>query len=68
MLETGSITPGQVADVLRRCSYVWAELSARDPWRFVNNPITGDDGALLPEWRDLIECFSDRFMVGPDPV
>ena len=62
------LTPAQVADVLRRCPNVWAELSARDRWRFVNNPITGDDGALLTEWRDLIESFPDRFMVGSDPV
>jgi hypothetical protein len=44
------------------------ELSARDPWRFVNNPITDSDGKLLPAWRNLIERYPDRFMVGSDPV
>lgn len=45
-----------------------AELSARDPWRFVRHPITADDGALLPDWEGLIRRFPERFMVGSDPV
>lgn len=64
----GLLTPAQVAGVLRACPNVWVELSARDPWRFVNNPTTDDKGALLPEWRALLESFPDRFMVGSDPV
>jgi hypothetical protein len=47
---------------------VWAELSARDPWRFINHPIIDRNHALLPEWRELIEAFPERFMVGSDPV
>jgi hypothetical protein len=58
----------QVARVMRRCPNVWVELSARDPWRFIDNPLTGGDGALLPQWRTLIETFPDRFMIGSDPV
>jgi len=58
----------QVAEVMRRCPNVWVELSARDPWRFINNPVTGHDGALLPQWLELIETFPDRFMIGSDPV
>jgi hypothetical protein len=53
---------------MRRCPNLWVELSARDPWRFINNPMTGQDGALLPPWRTLIETFPDRFMIGSDPV
>jgi hypothetical protein len=64
----GLLTPAQVAGVLRACPSVWVELSARDPWRFVNNPTTDDKGALLPEWRALLESFPERFMVGSDPV
>jgi len=64
----GLLTPAQVAGVLRACPNVWVELSARDPWRFVNNPTTDDKGALLPEWRALLESFPERFMVGSDPV
>lgn len=62
------LKPVQVKKVLSQCPNVWAELSARDPWRFVNNPITTADGRLLPEWRDLIEQYQDRFMTGSDPV
>ena len=58
----------QVAQALSDCPNVWAELSARDPWRFVNNPITTADGNLLPAWQSLIERYQDRFMIGSDPV
>ena len=64
----GILSAEQVAEVMRRCPNIWVELSARDRWRFVNNPITDAAGALLPEWRRLIVSFSDRFMVGSDPV
>ena len=62
------LTPEQVSSVMTRCPNVWAELSARDPWRFVSNPITDKNTTLLPEWRKLIEMFPERFMVGSDPV
>lgn len=62
------LTPEQVSNVMTRCPNVWAELSARDPWRFVNNPVTDGNTTLLPEWRELIETFPERFMVGSDPV
>ena len=58
----------QVGTVMAACPGVSAELAARDPWRFVNNPITDSDGNLKPEWRALIETYPDRFMVGSDPV
>jgi hypothetical protein len=62
------LPPGQVAEVLRSCDNLWVELSARDPWRFVNNPISDASGALLPGWRTLLEDFPERVMVGSDPV
>ena len=64
----GLLKPDQVEEVLLHCPNVWTELSARDPWRFVNNPIATADGRLLPEWRTLIERYQDRFMIGSDPV
>ena len=45
-----------------------AGLAARDPWRFVNHPITSEDNQLLPAWRELVLAFPDRFMLGSDPV
>lgn len=62
------LSPAQVSEVLAACGNVSAELSARDPWRFVNNPITDSDGKLKADWRALIERYPDRFMVGSDPV
>jgi predicted TIM-barrel fold metal-dependent hydrolase len=58
----------QVAQVLDACGNVWAGLAARDPWRFVNNPITAADGRLLPDWRALLLRYPERFMLGSDPV
>jgi len=57
-----------VSDVMQACPNVWAELAARDTWRFVGNPIVDQTGALLPAWRGLIEAFPDRIVVGSDPV
>ncbi|MAT64392.1 MAG: hypothetical protein CMN57_01950 [Gammaproteobacteria bacterium] len=62
------LEPAAVDAVLAACPNVWAELSARDPWRYVRHPITAADGALLPEWEALIRRYPDRFMVGSDPV
>ncbi|MGB5259241.1 MAG: hypothetical protein WBO34_01825 [Gammaproteobacteria bacterium] len=62
------LPPAAVASVLAACDNVWAGLAARDPWRFVNNPITDPQGDLLPAWRALLLHYPDRFMVGSDPV
>jgi predicted TIM-barrel fold metal-dependent hydrolase len=67
--HAGSIlAPPQVARVLDDCGNVHAGLAARDPWRFVNNPLTDPDGRLLPGWRALLLRYPDRFMLGSDPV
>ena len=67
--HAGAILPPRAVDeVMQACPNVWTELSARDPWRYINNPITGDDGALLPEWHSLLERYPDRFLIGTDPV
>jgi predicted TIM-barrel fold metal-dependent hydrolase len=62
------LEPDEVAAVLERCSNVWGGLGARDPWRFVNNPLTTEDGTLLPEWKALLLKYPERFMLGSDPV
>ena len=53
---------------LAACGNLWAGLAARDPWRFVNNPITDAQGKLLHAWRTLLLRYPDRFMVGSDTV
>jgi hypothetical protein len=62
------LEPAAVARVFERCGNVWGGLGARDPWRFVDNPLTTADGMLLPEWQALLLQYPDRFMVGSDPV
>lgn len=62
------LEPSEVERVLEGCPNVWAELSARDPWRHRGNLMTNDDDELLPEWRQLILKYANRFMVGSDPV
>jgi predicted TIM-barrel fold metal-dependent hydrolase len=67
--HSGAILPPEdVARVFDACDNVWGGLGARDPWRFVNNPITDEHGTLLPAWRSLLLHYPDRFMVGSDPV
>ena len=60
--------PAEVRRVLEGCGNVHAELSARDPWRHRANPMTDEQGRLLPPWRELIDDHYDRFMIGSDPV
>jgi len=58
----------QVDKVMKSCAKVWVDFSARDPWRFVNNPVTTPEGKLLPEWHSFVERWQDRIMIGSDPV
>lgn len=62
------IKPAQIEKILQTCPNVVMDLAARDPWRYVNNPITDQTGRLLPDWKALILRYADRFMVGSDPV
>lgn len=62
------LKPAEVERVLLACPNVYAELSARDPWRHTANPISDEAGHLRPEWRTLVMTYVDRFMVGSDPV
>ena len=59
----------EVRRALEACPSLWWELSARDPWRYSASLIYDEEkGALKPEWRSLILDFSDRLMLGSDPV
>lgn len=62
------LPPSQVGRILDACPNVVMDLAARDPWRYVSNPITDADGALLPGWRALLLRYPERFMVGSDTV
>ena len=62
------LKPAEVQRVLDGCANVQVELSARDPWRHRANPIADEKGQLLPTWLELVGRYSDRFMIGSDPV
>lgn len=64
----GLLDAAAVAALLPQCPNVHVELSARDPWRYVNSPITDTQGRLLPGWKALLLKYPDRFMIGSDPV
>lgn len=67
--HAGSVLePDEVRRVLKACDNVHAELAARDPWRHLRHPIADQHGRLLPAWRELVLDYSDRFMIGSDPV
>ncbi|MGB5734628.1 MAG: amidohydrolase family protein [Thiohalocapsa sp.] len=63
-----ALPPAEVRRVLDACPNVWMDLSARDPWRFVRFPISGEEGRLLPEWEALVVEYPDRFLAGSDAV
>ena len=62
----GNLYPTHVQKILESCANVLVEFSARDPWRY--GGLTDDTGVLLPEWRELVVAYPDRFAIGTDPV
>ena len=62
----GNLAADHVRRVIESCANVTIEFSARDPWRY--GGLTGDDGLLLPEWRELVIAHPERFVTGTDPV
>jgi predicted TIM-barrel fold metal-dependent hydrolase len=64
----GRLGPDEVRALLNQCKNVWVEFSARDHWRYVEDPIVDEQGRLLNGWLKLIKRYPDRFMIGADPV
>lgn len=62
------LSPSAVAEALAACPNVMADLSARDPWRFISSPIAQESGKLRPEWLQLVLDHPSRFMVGSDAL
>lgn len=54
-----STPPARVAELFAAHPELWGELSYR-------SGITGSDGRLTTEWRDLFAKHSDRFLIGSD--
>lgn len=69
LAHAGAVLPSAaVRQILEACPNVSMDLAARDPWRYVNHPITDRQGRLLPAWDALVRDYPDRFMVGADTV
>ena len=64
----GVLPPRKVEEILLACPNLVMDLAARDSWRYLRTPIVDAQGSLLPGWRDLIERYPARFMIGSDPV
>jgi len=62
----GNLQAAHVRRLVEQCSGAMVEFSARDPWRY--GGLTGEDGRLLPGWRQLVIDYPGRFMTGTDPV
>jgi hypothetical protein len=62
----GNLAPRHIRSILEACDSVLVEFSARDPWRY--GGLTGDDGLLLPGWKELVLDYPRRFVTGTDPV
>ncbi len=62
----GVLGPEHSEGILKACSNVWIELSARDPNHY--GGLLDDDGKLRAGWKNVITNYPDRFMVGTDPV
>lgn len=54
-----SVPPARIRELLAAYPDLWGELSYR-------SGITGRDGTLSPEWRDLFASHSERFLIGSD--
>lgn len=62
----GNLKPRHIRKILSQCHMVWIDFAARDPWRY--GGISKENFTLLPEWKQLILQFPDRFITGTDPV
>jgi predicted TIM-barrel fold metal-dependent hydrolase len=62
----GNLQAEHVRRLVEQCDNAMIEFSARDPWRY--GGLTGEDGRLLPGWRQLVIDYPRRFMTGTDPV
>jgi len=62
----GELSPDHIDKILSQCDNAWIDFAARDPWRY--DGISKEDHTLLPEWKELVLRYPDRFITGTDPV
>jgi predicted TIM-barrel fold metal-dependent hydrolase len=62
----GLLGPEHSRGLLRECSNVWIELSARGPQHY--GGLVDAQGKLRAGWAEVFGEFPERFMMGTDPV
>ena len=62
----GNLRPSHIEKILKQCNNAWIDFAARDPWRY--DGLSKADHTLLPEWKELVLRYPDRFITGTDPV
>ncbi len=62
----GNLRPSHIEKILSRCDNAWIDFAARDPWRY--DGISKEDYTLLPQWKQLVLRYPERFITGTDPV
>lgn len=58
----------EIGTLMKQCPNVWVEFSARDNWRYLEDPIIDTNGRLLGGWLTLVRRYPDKFMIGADPI
>lgn len=67
--HAGGLQADGIEKVLSHCNNVWVEFSARDHLKSVGGiPVAHKDGRLYEGWLPVMERYSDKFMVGSDPI
>jgi predicted TIM-barrel fold metal-dependent hydrolase len=64
----GNMPLAGVVSNMEACPNLVADLSARDRWRYVDDPIVDGEGHLQPGWRAVILRWPERFMIGADAL
>ena len=66
--HAGGLDANEVGKLLKACSNVWVEFSARDPFKSIGEQVADESGTLRHSWLELIQQYPDRFMLGSDPI
>jgi len=66
--HAGGLDASEVGQLLKACSNVWVEFSARDPYKSIGEQVADETGTLRASWLELIQQHPDRFMIGTDPI
>jgi len=66
--HAGGLDANEVGKLLKACTNVWVEFSARDPFKSIGEQVADKSGTLRASWLELVQQYPDRFMIGSDPI